>query len=174
MKILDGKALAKAKAFAKKRPGESSAEYQERLLWAMRREENQRPLTQGSVARPKGPADWRESAQQVGTAPLTPEEQQEAEAAVAVPLGPKRTGQERVDQMIRMFVDEAERCYQSLGYVEFPRSLMDDIGVELWKLGLPEVRHELENYAKRLMERINAKNPNPRDLTPNVGVNGAK
>jgi ferredoxin-NADP reductase len=76
--------------------------------------------------------------------------------------------------MLKDLVSQAELSYRLLGRVEFPRSMMDAIGAELWKMGLPEVRQHLERYTKDLLQKAEQKarrNPRtdaPKDLLHNV------
>lgn len=160
MKILDAKRLKEAIEFAQMRPGESKEDFKARMLWAMQKPENQVPLAVGVSNRAEGVVPWQSSAKQVGTKELTEQEREEARQALEAELPPvrKRTGRQRVDTMLEGLVAEAERSYRLFGRVEFPKSMMDAIGAELWKMGLPEARVHLERYARDILEKAERKN----------------
>lgn len=141
-----------------RREGETTQEYVARLARLAARVPNR---TVKGVATAQGHKSWDRAAylgpvggpQQANPRVFGGAQFDEREVFGDLPPVVKRTPQQRVEALTKDLLDMAEKSYRECGEVRLPKSVMDDIGVELWKMGLPAAREHLEQYARTLLER---------------------
>lgn len=142
----------------KRREGESTQEYVERLSRLAAQVSNR---TVKGIATADGHKSWKDAsylgpvggAQQANPRVFGGAQFDEKEVFGELDPIKRQTPQQRVEILTKDLVAMAEKSYAQFGEVRLPKSVMDEIGGELWKMGLPAAREQLEIYARSLLEK---------------------